>query len=170
MRRLLPTWVLGALFATAGLVAARRIAPGRHELELDVYVLVLGAMALLTMISWLRQIAPPERGSRLAAALEPQPSELPKIPELDRLERELYMSAAREFDLHYRLRPIVREIALARLARRGLSLDLGSAAVRELVGDLWKLVRPDREPPRDRQTPGPGLAQLRRTVESLERL
>ena len=65
------------------------------------------------------------------------------------------MSAAREFDLHYRLRPIVREIALARLARRGLSLDLGSAAVRELVGDLWKLVRPDREPPKDRQAPGP---------------
>lgn len=127
-------------------------------------------MGLLTMISWLRQIAPRERRSRLAAGLESRPAELPKIPELDRLERELYMSAAREFDLHYRLRPIVREIALARLERRGLSLDSGSAPVRELLGDLWQLVSPDREPPRDRQAPGPGLVRLRQTVESLERL
>jgi len=148
----------------------RRIAPGRHELELDVYVLVLGALAWLVMVSLLRQVAPRERGSRLAAALEPQERELPRIPELDRLERELYMSASKEFDLHYRLRPVVREIALARLERRGLSLDSGSPAVRELVGDLWPLVSPDREPPRDRQAPGPGLGELRQTVESLERL
>jgi hypothetical protein len=127
-------------------------------------------MALLAMISWLRQVAPAERGSRIATALEPPAPELPRIPELDRLERELYMSAAREFDLHYRLRPVVREIALARLERRGLSLDSGSVAVRELLGDLWKLVSPEREPPRDRQAPGPGLVELRQTVEALERL
>jgi hypothetical protein len=149
------------VFATLGLVAARRIAPGRHELELDVYVLVLGAMAWLVMVSLLSQVAPRERGSRLAAALEPQEPELPRIPELDRLERELYMSASKDFDLHYRLR---------RLERRGLSLDSGSPAVRELVGDLWPLVSPDREPPRNRQAPGPGLAELRQTVERLERL
>lgn len=128
-------------------------------------------MAWLAMISLLRQIAPRERGSRLAAALEPQVPELPRIPELDRLERELYMSAARDFDLHYRLRPVVREIAVARLERRGLRLDSGSTAVRELLGeDLWSLVSPDREPPRNRQALGPGLGELRQTVESLERL
>ncbi len=152
-------------------MAARRIAPGRHEIELDVYVLVLGLMGLLAMTSWLRQIAPREQRSRLATALEPREPEPTRIPELDRLERELYMSAAREFDLHYRLRPVVREIALARVERRGLRLDSGSAAVRELLGDdLWKLVSPDREPPRNRQALGPGLAELRQTVESLERL
>jgi transposase len=81
------------------------------------------------------------------------------------------MSASLEFDLHYRLRPIVREIALARLERRGLGLDSGSPAVLDLLGeDLWKLVSPDREPPRNRQAVGPGIAQLRQTVESLERL
>jgi hypothetical protein len=152
-------------------VASRDIAPGRHAIELDVYVLALGAIALPAMVSLLRGIVPPERGSRLAAALEPRAPELPRIPELDRLERELYMSATREYDLHYRLRPVVREIAADRLERHGLSLDSGSAAVRELLGDdLWKLVRPDRKPPRDRQAPGPGQAELRRTVETLERL
>lgn len=157
--------------ATAGLFAARSFAPGRHELELDVYVLVLGAIGLLTMISWLRQLAPREQASRLAAALDPRPPEVPRIPELDRLERELYMSAARDFDLHYRLRPLVREIAVARLERRGLRLDSGSAAVHELLGeDLWALVRPDRPAPSDRLAVGPGLASLRQAVETLESL
>jgi hypothetical protein len=152
-------------------VIARGFAPGRHELELDVYVLVLGVLALPPMISWLRQIAPLERGSKLAAALEPRVREVPRIPELDRLERELSMGATREYDLHYRLRPVVREIAADRLERRGLSLDSGSAAVRKLLGDdLWKLVQPNRQPPRDRQAAGPGLAEVRQTVEILERL
>jgi hypothetical protein len=128
-------------------------------------------MALLAVMSWLRGIVPPERGSKLAAALEPRAPVVPRIPELDRLERELTMSASRAFDLHYRLRPAVREIALGRLERRGLRLDSGSAAVRELLGDqVWELVSPDREAPSDRQAAGPGLAELRQTVESLERL
>jgi hypothetical protein len=152
-------------------VASRNIAPGRQAIELDVYVLALGVLALPAMISWLRRIVPPEGSSRLAEALEPRAPELPRIPELDRLERELSMSASREYDLHYRLRPVVREIALDRLERRGLSLDSGSAAVRELLGErLWNLVRPDRKPPGDRQAPGPGQAELRQTVEALERL
>jgi hypothetical protein len=153
------------------LVATRGIAPGRHELELDVYVLVLGAMALLAVMSWLRRIVPAERGSKLAAALAPRAPAQPQIPELDRLERELNMSASRAFDLHYRLRPIVREIAVGRLERRGLRLDSGSEAVRKLLGDrVWELVSPDREAPSDRQAPGPGLAELRKAVESLEDL
>lgn len=124
-----------------------------------------------TMISVLGKIAPRERGSRLAAALDPRAPETPTIPALDRLERELSMGATREYDLHYRLRPIVREIAIARLGRRGLSLDSGSDAVQELLGEeLWSIVRPDRQPPRDRQAVGPGLDRLRQTVESLERL
>lgn len=163
--------MLGALFATFGLLAARSLAPGRHEIELDVYVLVLGALGLLAMVSVQRQIVPSERGSRLAAALEPRTPELPRIPELDRLERELNLGASRDFDLHYRLRPVIREIAVSRLERRGLRLDSGSAAVRELLGDdLWQLVSPDRERPSDRQAPGPGLAELRQSVEILERL
>jgi hypothetical protein len=31
-------------------------------------------------------------------------------------------------------------------------------------------VSPDREPPQNRQAPGPGLGELRQTVERLERL
>ena len=51
MRTAFFTWLFYAGAATIGLVVARMIAPGRHDLELDIYVLVLGGLALLVMPS-----------------------------------------------------------------------------------------------------------------------
>ena len=157
--------------ATIGLVAARMIAPGRHELELDIYVLVLGGFGLLVMSSALGQIAPREDESLLEEALQPEPPEVARIAGLERLEREVALAASREYDLHYRLRPVLREIAAARLERRGARLDSDSPRARELLGDeLWSLTEPDREPPSNRQAAGIGFEELERTVERLERL
>ena len=150
---------------------ARGLAPGRHALEVDIYVLGLGAMALLAIAAWFREVVPREQRSILEAALDPHPPPPPRIADLDRLERTLYMAPPRSFDLHYRLRPVIREIVAGRLERRGLSLDSGSSSVRELVGDeLWELVDPDRVAPEDRQSPGPGLVEIEQQIERLERL
>jgi hypothetical protein len=75
-------------------------------------------------------------------------------------------------DVHFRLRPIVGEIAASRLrAARGLELDADGDAARQLLGpSVWELVRPDRERPADRFGPGLGLAELRQVVEALEAL
>jgi hypothetical protein len=171
LRRFVLGWVFGATLATIGLYVARVAAPGRHEVELDIYILALGLMALLAVIYWLREVAPPAGRSELEEALRREPPEPPRIAELDRLEREVYMGAARAFDLHYRLRPVVREIAAGRLERRGLRLASGSDAVGERLGEeLWELTRPDREPPHNRQGPGPGLDEVRLTIEQLEKL
>jgi hypothetical protein len=164
-------WIGFAVIASVALLAARMIAPGRQELELDVFVLVLGMLGLIVLASELRRIAPSADESLLDEALEPEPPEVAPIAELHRLDRELAMSATRAFDLHLRVRPILREIAAARLERRGLTLDSGSPAVRELLGDeLWDLTAPGREPPSDRLAPGPGLEELDRTIARLERL
>jgi hypothetical protein len=81
------------------------------------------------------------------------------------------MGSTRAFDLHYRLRPVLREIASARLEQRGLVLDSGSSAVQDALGDeLWELTAPDREPPHNRLAPGAGLEKLDRTITRLERL
>jgi len=138
-------------------------------LELDVYVLVLGSLAALTILSWLRQIAPKGPRSELDAALAPHAGESTPIAELARLEREVVIGSALAFDLHYRLRPIAREIAARRLERRGLELDSGIPAVQAaLAPELWELVRPDREAPADRQARGPGIDYVRARIEELE--
>jgi len=164
-------WVGFALLATIALVAARMIWPGRQELELDLFVLALGTLGLIVLASEVRRIAPPAEESMLEAALEPEPPEVQPIAELNRLDRELTMGSTRAFDLHYRLRPVLREIATARLERRGLNLDSGSRAVQEALGeDLWELTDPDRVPPDNRLAPGLGLEGLDRTITRLERL
>jgi hypothetical protein len=169
--RALVRWIGFAVLATIALLAARMISPGRQELELDVFVLVLGTFGLIVLASEVRRIAPPADESILEAALEPEPPEVQPIAELHRLDRELTMGSTRAFDLHFRLRPVLREIASARLERRGLDLDSGSPAVREALGEsLWELTDPDREAPHDRLAPGPGLEELDRTIARLERL
>jgi hypothetical protein len=167
--RLVLGWLGGAAVATIGLFVARTIAPGRHELELDVYVIVLGALALLGLVSWLRRSAPRAHESLLERALHHPAEEPETLPELAHLERVLVMSAAQDFDLHYRLRPTLREIAAARLAERGLQLDAGGPLVQEALGDeLWAVVRPDRVAPENRQARGIGQDGIERLVRRIE--
>lgn len=164
-------WVGFAAVATVALLVARMIAPGRKELELDVFVLLLGGFGLVVLASELRRMAPPAEGSLLEKALELEPPEVRPIAELHRLERELSMAAARQFDLDYRLRPIFREVAAVRLEKRGLNVDSPSPAVQELLGDeLSELVARDHDPLANRLAPGPGLDGLDRTITRLERL
>ncbi len=171
MRRAFFTWLLYAVLATIGLLVARLLAPGRRELELDIYVLTLGGVALLAVSSALGDVAPREDESLLEEAMEPEQPEPARIAELERLEREVALASSRDFDLHFRLRPVLREIAESQLERRGVQLDSESPRVRELLGDeLWALTAADREPSADRQAPGLPLADLERTVERLERL
>jgi hypothetical protein len=164
-------WVGVSVVAVIALIAARMISPGRKELELDVFVLVLGAIGLMVLAAELGRLAPTAEASLVEEALDPEPPEERPIADLLRLERELSMASARQFDLHYRLRPVLRDIASARLEQRGVDLDSGRPIVRELLGDdLFELTAPDREPPKNRLAPGPGIEGLDRTITRLERL
>jgi hypothetical protein len=167
MRRLLGAWLFLTGMLTVALFLARLLAPGRFELELDVFILVVGALALFNVVIWAREAFPREERSALAEALDREPLEKQRPAELDRLERELTMANASAFDTHVRLRPVVREIVGVRLAARGLRLD----ASQEVLGpELWDLAREDRPAPADRHAPGTPTATLRRLVERLEEL
>jgi hypothetical protein len=172
VKRLLAGSALGAAFATLAFVLARLAAPGRLELELDVYVLVLGALAVFAAVLATRQAFPLDRGSALAAALEREPRAALRPPELERLEREVTLGVSTAFDLHYRLRPTLREVAEQRLAdRHGLRLDRGGREVEAALGEeLWELLRPDRKSPDKRWTSGLEPEGVRRVVERLEAL
>jgi hypothetical protein len=168
VRRLLGGAVLGIGLAGIVLAVVHAAAPGRGALELDVFVLVAGAFAVLTAVLATRQAFPQAEGSALAEALEREPKEPVRPSDLVRTERLLMLSST--FDLHYRLRPILREVAEQRLAdRRGLRLDTGSPQVRQVLGEeLWELLRPDRSAPERRFEAGLPHDALARVIERLE--
>jgi hypothetical protein len=133
VKSMLATWIFLSVLATIALVVARFAQPGRFALELDVYILVVGGLALLEVVIATR--------------------------------------SSTAFDLHFRLRPTLREIADERLAARGLQLDRGGPVVEEALGEeLWEIVRPDREPPFKRFAPGISPAAAARVVDRLEAL
>jgi hypothetical protein len=167
VKRLAATWLFLTLMASIALLFARFLAPGWFELELDIFILFVGALALLDVVIIAREAYPREKVPAIVAALQREPEKPRRPAELERLERELTMATATAFDLHARLRPVLQEIVGMRLAVRGLRLDEGEGVVGE---ELWQLVRPDRPPPSERHDPGIPHAALRRVVERLETL
>jgi hypothetical protein len=164
MKRLAATTAF-AVLATAGLgVALAAGAP--RELAVRVWLLALGGLGLAAGVLSLRA---PRRRSSLEQGLR----RLPRTPErplqLVRLEREVVLGCGSAFDLHHRLRHTLRELAAQRLADHH-AVDLDCAGPDVLTADTWAVLRPDREPPRDRHAQGIPLRRLARLLDELEAL
>jgi hypothetical protein len=156
--------------ATAMLAALVVLVPSRRPLFVGIYVLLLGAIAVGTIVGSFRTLAPVPWARSPFERDPDQPERPPPIAELDRIDRIVVLGVANEFDLHYRLRPLLRQLAGDRLARHGFDLDRDPERARQLLGDeLWKLVSPEREVGR-RRAAGVPLADLTRHVDRLERL
>jgi hypothetical protein len=166
---------LGRLAAAAGVVvgALFLFTSLPREPLVDGYVLFVGGLVLLWLVAATRAAGGPGGPSLYDRALRRGERPRARPSELEALERAVGLSSSSSFDLHFRLRPALREVAAHRLSsRRGLDLDSGSADVRAAVGDeLWELVRPERPAPADRGF-GPGVspARLRGLLERLERI
>jgi hypothetical protein len=127
-------------------------------LALEIITLVIGAVAMLAVLPRARRMTwrrprrtPPQRPTDLA-----------------RMER-VVMLRSTAAEVHRRIRPPLREIALARLGNRGVRLDHQPEVARQLLGDeLWELVRPDRPQPDDPRGPGMTLEELERLTDRLE--
>ena len=160
------------LYVTLALILILVVVPGRAEIAVRVYVLLLAAFVLVQLLDRLRSSLPERARSPVDAALIRRPSRAQRVPELDRIEREVTLGLTTAFDLHFRLRPTLRRIAVELLrARRGIDLDANPDAARRALGvETWELVRGDREPPEDRFGRGLDLARLRTVVNSLEAL
>jgi hypothetical protein len=155
---------------TVVLVFLLVVFPGRRELMVHIFVLVVATILFFYLVRGLRATLPPKAPSRFDAALRRRSERQERLPELAKLEREVALGMTTAFDLHYRLRPALRRIASELLAaRRGIDLDLDREAARQAVGEnAWALVRGDRRPPENRFAPGIELDTLSQVVASLE--
>lgn len=153
--------------ATLALLVVAALVPGRFELALRIYALVLAGVTIVLALLALRRAFPPGRALDLAG---PAPRRPTRPPSLARVENEVVLGIASSFDLHFRLVPRLRTIAEGILAsRRSVSLTADPHDARALLGDeAWELVRPERPAPRDRMTRGIEPRDLERVVEGLE--
>lgn len=159
-----------ALLATAALLAAYIVTPAHLGTDLLLYLLLLTALAVWLLVRISARAHPGATDAKFQAALR-RPSARSLQPEsLHQLERQLTYARTSSFDLHYRLRPLLREIAGQRLAaRRNVSLDGQPERAATLLGpDAWDLLRPDRPPPADRHAPGLDRTALATIVAALE--
>src|SRR6266536_5839712 len=135
------------MFFTVVLLALVVAVPSRRTLFVGIYVLLIGAIAVGTLVGSFRTLEP-AAWLRSPFEREPeQPEGPPPIAELERIDRLVVLGAANEFDLHHRLRPLLRQLSGDRLyGRHGVDLDHDPERARQLLGDeLWELVSPERE-------------------------
>ena len=132
-------------------------------LAIEIVTLVVGAIVIIAVLPTapVTHNRPVRRGPRVG------PAQRVRSVDLERLERVTAWGRSSPALVDLRLRPVLREIAIARLRRRGIELDRGDDA-RELLGErLWELVkaRPLLEDPRG---PGVSLSELEALTERLE--
>jgi hypothetical protein len=150
--------------ATIGFGVAIVVSPGGPELIAEIYLVVVAALALSVVLLGVANALP---RAEPAPPQRPPPSK--RLGQLESVAQTLDRAETSAFDLHDGLRPIAREIAAARLARRGVALDRQPARARSLLGErAWELVRPDREAPLDRSHRGYSRDELRAIVDALE--
>ena len=152
---------------TIALIGLAIVAPGRLELGLRIYALVLSATAIVLLLLALHRAYPSETAmrepARAAAKRRPPPT-------LGRIEHEVALGVAGSFDLHYRLVPRLRSVAAGLLdSRWKVSLEAHADTARAILGDeAWALVRPDRPAPQERLARGIPPRDLERVVDALE--
>jgi hypothetical protein len=162
-------WGLVLLAVLGGLVliAALTVSPESAGGALDVFFLFLGGLALLGLTVFTGRTGEELEESPFEAARKPVVHPLRPLPELERLTRSISLGTQSAFDFHYRLQPMLREIAESRLVARGRRLE---DAERMLGSDAWQLIQPLEGHPVDRHGPGADPAALRSLVEGLEKI
>ena len=164
--------VLGILAASAGSWALYYFGPLTATAALRLgFGLAVGLIFLVVLPS----IWPQRLGrSELEEALRPrrrtgrdQPRSLRQVEVAVRLS----VSKTGAHELHYRLRPVLRELSISRLRRHQVDLDTAPVVARAALGEeLWQIVRPDRPAPDDPNGRGVALGALGSMVERLESL
>jgi hypothetical protein len=130
---------------------------------LAIFAAVVVAAAARTLLYAL----PLARRTRRRSSGEPSAD----AADLARVGRAVASGTASAGDLHLRLRPILRDIAIDGLHRHGIELDAEPARAQQLLEPAtWEIVRPDRPAPSDAFARGLPADQLDLVIDDLEAL
>ena len=159
------------LLPSLGLVVALLIAPQRATLAIHVWFLIVLGLAFVAFMQLVLVLYPSVPSPFEGSLRRHQPS-AERPSSLSRLEREVSMAGSAAFDVHFRLRPVITELATELLSsRRGIELERDPEQARAALGDdVWELVRSDRPQPAERHGSGIDEAGLGRVVTALERV
>jgi hypothetical protein len=157
---------LGVLFVLVSVICGylALAAPGVRSEALHAYVLALGGLVMIGLVTATGESLPRSERDDFDRALGERSASEQRLPDLERTERAVTLGISSAYDFHHRLLPHLRECAQARLERRGLSL------APEHVGRWWALLRPDRPAPDEHFAHGIRVDELRELVRDLERI
>jgi hypothetical protein len=171
MKRVVVSTVGYALFG--GLIAGLVVVLGvdRTDYVLDAYLVFVGGLIALAAARIAAGAFPQPRGTVPAVLLRP-PRRYVHPESLAAMEDEVALAQSDPFDLHFRLRPVVREISAAGLAAQsGIELEREPERARErLSAATWELVRPERPRPERGAKTGIDTQSLDEIVTELERI
>jgi hypothetical protein len=160
-----------ALAAALAAAIALLFGVDRTDIVLDAYlVFVAGLLALATA----RIVAGAFPGPLgvVPRTLARTPRRYARPDSLRVTEDVVALGQADHFDLHFRLRPLLQDIAAAGLATR-TGTDLQATPERaevELSPETWSLIRPDRPRPEGAGIRGIDTGSLSAVVDELERI
>src|ERR1700674_984289 len=84
-------------------------------------IIAVGVTALAILLRRLGRRVRPGSGSPFEAALAPRKESLPELDEFESIRRTVDAARYAALDVHFMLRPLLRELAASRLrARRGM--------------------------------------------------
>jgi hypothetical protein len=161
------------LAITGAVVAGLAVVIGvdRTHLVVDAYLVFIGGLVALAAARIAGRAFPAPRRI-VPGVLRPSPRPYALPESLAIAEDEVALAQADQFNLHFRLRPVLAEIASAGLAAEaGIDLEQDQERARErLSPETWELVRPDRPRPESADMRGVSTASLSAAVADLERI
>lgn len=162
--------LIAAGLAVVTIGIALLLSGAARGIALYAYLLLLVLIAVVMVVSRIRRVWPPTpRFDRLIPRRDEPEA---RVLQLEGLVGRLSGGSPNAFDLHQRVRPLVRQIVAAQLARaHGIDLESRPDRAEQLVGPwTWQLIRPDFAAPTDSwgQTWSP--SEMNALVSELEQL
>ena len=171
-----------AVAITVGLAVFLTRPDGSRSLAINVWLLTIGGLVMWTCLRLLALAVPAAADSAFDSARVRTTDSPSKLSGVIAIEGVILDAEWNTGGVQYRLRPLLRRIAAARLMeRRQVDLETDPAEARRILGDeLWALVGPEAVDPTALGSPSPtrnnkgrrGIprATIKRAIEALEAL